>query len=987
MKTRVNPGIPLFCLALAWNFADTRAEQPSAAIPFSAIGVKATADYQGDALAIAATPDGARLHCGFQKLVGHATPHGLWLESTTPGGGGIRLVAQAVNRDYGADEATRYLWLGWDWRSPAMRLADSGTVEVADNLVRFIRPGLIEEYSVSVDGVRQDFVITERPPGAGDLRAELALSGAQAEATAYGVKLTLEGSGRTLAYSRLRATDATGRELSARLEVHSPDCLAVRVADANATYPVRIDPTFSDADWVSLNPGIPGANGRVRTIAVDASGNVYAGGEFTVIGTAVANHVAKWDGNTWSALGAGTDGDVKALALSDNTLYVGGSFTNAGGVMANFVARWNGSAWSALGTGMNAEVRALALMGTTLYAGGTFTSAGGVSATRVAKCDGSDWSALGSGVGNYFTHSVNALVVSGTNLYAGGNFDSAGGADADGVARWDGGAWSGLPGYPLGGLINALAVSGNRVYAAGYFITSYLGGNHIAMWDGTNWSGLDSGMSSDVHALAVSGNNLYAGGTFTTAGGVTVNGIARWNGSSWSALSAGVRQVTGTSGAVYALAVSGTDLYAGGNFRTAGAIPASSVAKWNGSTWSALGSGMNAGVFALAVSGNDLYVGGIFSTAGDVSANRIAKWDGSAWSALGSGLGSGTEVVYALAANGNVLYAGGSFTTAGGISAMRIAKWDGNTWSTLGSGMTGYVYALAVSGSNLYAGGTFTTAGGVSASRIARWNGSTWAALGSGMGGTYPDVNALVVSGTNLYAGGNFTTAGGATVNRIARWNGSAWSALGSGMDRTVRALAVNGNSLYAGGYFTNAGGVLVNRIAKWNGNDWSALGSGMDDSVAALTVRGSDLYAAGYFATAGGSPAKYIAKWNGSAWSELGSGMDSTIIALATDGAGHLFVGGGFRFAGGTLSPYVAQANLIPPGGIVQNIQVVGGSVTLNLLGRAGGTYAVQRATDVQFTGGLTTLMTTNAPANGQFQCTDLNPPSSTAFYRLLKL
>jgi hypothetical protein len=30
------------------------------------------------------------------------------------------------------------------------------------------------------------------------------------------------------------------------------------VADDSASYPVRIDPTFSDEDWVSLNPGMLG---------------------------------------------------------------------------------------------------------------------------------------------------------------------------------------------------------------------------------------------------------------------------------------------------------------------------------------------------------------------------------------------------------------------------------------------------------------------------------------------------------------------------------------------------------------------------------------------------------------------------------------------------------------------------------------------------------------------------------------------------------
>ena len=67
---------------------------------------------------------------------------------------------------------------------------------------------------------------------------------------------------------------------------------------------------------------------------------------------------------------------------------------------------------------------------------------------------------------------------------------------------------------------------------------------------------------------------------------------------------------------VVALAVLGTDLYAGGGFTTAGGSAAHYIAKWNGSSWSALGSGMNGWVSALAVLGSDLYVGGDFTTAG-----------------------------------------------------------------------------------------------------------------------------------------------------------------------------------------------------------------------------------------------------------------------------------------------------------------------------------------------------------------------------------
>jgi hypothetical protein len=74
------------------------ARAENARIPFSEIGAKATADYQGDALGIMAAPDGARLRCGFQKLEGRATHQGLWLESTVPGGGHLRLVAVVVGR-------------------------------------------------------------------------------------------------------------------------------------------------------------------------------------------------------------------------------------------------------------------------------------------------------------------------------------------------------------------------------------------------------------------------------------------------------------------------------------------------------------------------------------------------------------------------------------------------------------------------------------------------------------------------------------------------------------------------------------------------------------------------------------------------------------------------------------------------------------------------------------------------------------------------
>src|SRR6185436_11392597 len=100
---------------------------------------------------------------------------------------------------------------------------------------------------------------------------------------------------------------------------------------------------------------------------------------------------------------------------------------------------------------------------------------------------------------------------------------------------------------------------------------------------------------------------------FTTAGGNPATNVAKWNGSSWSALGSGIGNVPGQNTEVNALAVSGNDLYVGGRFTAAGGLAATNVAKWNGSSWSALGSGIGGGFFvyggvsALAVSGSDLY--------------------------------------------------------------------------------------------------------------------------------------------------------------------------------------------------------------------------------------------------------------------------------------------------------------------------------------------------------------------------------------------
>jgi hypothetical protein len=69
-------------------------------------------------------------------------------------------------------------------------------------------------------------------------------------------------------------------------------------------------PTFSDGNWISMNPGVPGADGPVSAAVVDGSGNLNIGGLFTIVGNVIASHIAKWDGSSWTPLGSGMNGSV-----------------------------------------------------------------------------------------------------------------------------------------------------------------------------------------------------------------------------------------------------------------------------------------------------------------------------------------------------------------------------------------------------------------------------------------------------------------------------------------------------------------------------------------------------------------------------------------------------------------------------------------------------------------------------------------------------
>lgn len=701
--------------------------------------------------------------------------------------------------------------------------------------------------------------------------------------------------------------------------------------------------------WTSLGTGVSagtldgGHVSALTTFDPDGTGplppGLVAAGDFTTIDGVSANHVASWNGTAWTPLGAGTDRPILALAIYDDdgagprgaALYAGGRFEHAGGVLARSIARWNGATWEPLSNGVAGPVSSLAAFDPDgagpapeeLVAGGFFESAGSVSAARIARWNGLAWQALGGGVtGSVSRAAVNALAVldldgSGpgpASLFVGGSFTIAGGVPANGIARWNGATFSAL---------------GSGIGAAGSF---------------PNVRALGAFDEDGAGPLPA---RLFVAGLFKSAGGITATPnaldpqplltVARWDGASWAALGVGLTNHANDIGRALVSfdddADGSASVIVGGQFTTAGDAAASGVARWSGTSWEALGTGLGMGgnVHALAASnsvGGPLYAGGDFTTAGTTIARRVARYDDASatWSALGSGFDAR---VRALALDGTTLIAGGDFTRSGAVPMAHVAAFDGTTWNTLGGGTDGPVHALARFQGASVAGGDFARAGLTAVANLASFDGAGWNALGAGLDGT---VRALEVfddgSGPSLFAGGDFTRSGTAPpMPGVARWDGITWSPLGDGLCcGGVHNLAVfddgaHGPRLFAAGDIDLDQNGRVDGICRWNPSllAWENVGAGVSGGdptlVRALTpavIGGAPyLVVGGSFATIDAIVARNVARFDGTSWSPFGAGVDSDVhaaCALAAQGGPALFLGGTFRVADGIPSAFLAR-------------------------------------------------------------------------------
>jgi hypothetical protein len=416
--------------------------------------------------------------------------------------------------------------------------------------------------------------------------------------------------------------------------------------------------------------------------------------------------------------------------------------------------------------------------------------------------------------------------------------------------------------------------------------------------------------------------HLIVAGQFTRIEGVTVSNIAIRDPVTgiWQRLGGDFDE------RIEALIVYNGQLIVGGWFERIGAEPIGFCARWNGSTWQAMGT-LADRVRALAIYNGELVAGGLNIVPGS-GPDSVARWNGSSWQSLGQGP---YDDVFALAVHQGYLVAAGTFQTCGPpgntFAANGIARFDGSTWHPVGGGLAEnpFVYSLAVFNGDLIAGGSFAFAGGSTANRIARWNGTSWNAMGSGVSGglEFSIPLALLVHNNLLYAAGYFLTAGGQPASRIACWNGSSWQPLGSGIGNwndppfvAVYALGAYNNEIITGGVFWRAGGQVANNIARWSPFQlqWQPFGGIGVNSVNAFTTFGTRMVAGGDFQqlSASQTALRHIVGWNGLELQPFGSGMNGAVNSLMsfnnTSGDRELVAGGFFTTAGGAPANRVAR-------------------------------------------------------------------------------
>jgi len=361
-----------------------------------------------------------------------------------------------------------------------------------------------------------------------------------------------------------------------------------------------------------------------------------------------------------------------------------------------------------------------------------------------------------------------------------------------------------------------------------------------AIWMRVHFSNMTMDQNdNNVYALAVSGSYLYAG--LYTSPGKIVKINSTFNQVGTVTFDTGENKIT-------SLAVSGSYLYAGLD-TTPGKVVKIDLSAFTKVSTLTLNTGEN-NVMSLAIYGDYLFAG-LNTAPGNVT--KIDITGGTTFSRVGTlKLASGENYVRALAVSGSYLYAG--LRTSPG----KVVKIDPATLTKVGTTLTlstgeNYIVSLAASGSYLYAGLELSPGRVVKIDQTPSRIGAITLSTGEN------NVLSLAVSGNYLFAGLN--TAPG-NVTKIDITGGTTFSKVGtlklSIGENNVRSVVANSTYLYAGlntlpgkvvkidlGTFLKVSTIFLGDQIKVYDKDWNLIRIYYDNALDVWTswIKGNRIY------------------------------------------------------------------------------------------------------------------------------------------------
>src|SRR5690242_10728001 len=216
----------------------------------------------------------------------------------------------------------RFLLSGIGRTEASLPISNGNFRKKEDMLVHDFDFGRVE-YANTKKGMRQNFIIANKPGGAGGLRVEMNLETALSRKLVNGNKLVFYNADNNeairLNYDDLNVWDAANRTLNAHMELsQNGNNFSIVVDDKNAVYPITIDPLNTSPEWTTSANGI--LPGLLNNLSLQVT---------TLYGYTVTN-LGDIDGDTYDDVAIGAPGMDDVISGSGALLNIGAVFIYKG---------------------------------------------------------------------------------------------------------------------------------------------------------------------------------------------------------------------------------------------------------------------------------------------------------------------------------------------------------------------------------------------------------------------------------------------------------------------------------------------------------------------------------------------------------------------------------------------------------------------------------------------------------------------------------